>query len=110
MRSGLKEAELLFRCDGGGFGYRCRTTGTCVMGHWVDGSEPEGSRIEGSDILCSCRPETWQCRCGLFQYVFWKNWDGQRAGADMEDLIEGQKCRCGREFDEGSWACASSID
>ena len=81
------------------------------MGHWVDGTEPQGVRQEGSDILCSCRPETWQCPgCGKFQQVFWKNCDGKRWNAKSEELVAGQKCECGREFDEGSWTCAAPIE
>jgi len=107
----LTEYELLLRCNGSGFGNRAALRGTCIIGHWVDGTEPQGVRQEGSDILCSCRPELWICpSCRHNQDIYFKMADGRRRDCQDEPLVEGQVClSCGKAFDESSWTCCATL-
>jgi len=101
MKKGLSEFELLLRLNDDGFGMREALRGTAIYGKWVDGSEPQGIRREGYDIFCSCRSETWGCpSCGTFSEMWFKNADGK---VKLGEVVKGQACACGREFDEGSW-------
>jgi hypothetical protein len=109
MNKALTEFQLLLR-TGGGFGMRSSARGSAVYGKWLDGSEPEGVRMEGGDIFCSCRSETWQCPgCGEFEVIYFKESDGKNEG-NLGEVVKGQSSSCGREFDESSWTCAAPLD
>jgi len=107
MNPGLTDFELLLRTKNG-FGLNHQLRGTAVTGVWVDGTEPQGIRRDGYDILCSCRSETWQCpSCGKFSEVWFKNADGK---VRLGEVVKGQACACGRGFEENAWTCAAPLE
>ena len=95
--SDLTEAQLLWKCDGGGFGSRPDTMGRQVGGHWTDGTEPHCGLRPGEMICCTVTRADGVCsNCEREQRMYVVGEEGPGLGKDDRDtgdLITGQTCK-----------------